>query len=145
MLVRLVRVLGPVVGALMEGAASKMTSGPKGSKTKPVAAMDKSARLGAILEADPATVSKVLTELGSRLTEEDLEYFASVFGATTQVEREPGKLLPLTLQDQEIHFAGRFGEMFRWLGFCLEVNYSDFFGNSGPAPGPAHGGPAEGR
>lgn len=147
MLVRLTRVLGPVLATLMEGNAAR----PKASRLPPREApasteasepapavptmADRAVRLGRILEADSTTVSKALTELASRLTVDDLEYVVREFGQTTQVAVDLGEkgtgLVPLNTERQELHFAGRYGQMFRWIGFCLEVNYRDFFKGSG--------------
>jgi len=37
-----------------------------------------------------------------------------------------GDRKPELSQQFELHFAGRLGEMFRWLAFAMEVNFGDF-------------------
>jgi hypothetical protein len=84
--------------------------------------------------ADPGTLSRTLTELAARLQEADLEFVVSEFGTTTELDvggTGEDKRVPLNVQRQELHFAGRYAAMFRWVGFCLEVNYRDFFSASG--------------
>lgn len=116
LLVRLVRVLGPVLGALLEDVGGGIKS-PKGIKS--------------LLDMDVTTVSKALHELGMRLTVEDLRHLRTVFGNASVCHQPDGKALPMKLEYQELHWCGRISDMFKWLGFCLEVNYSDFFGGAG--------------
>ena len=105
-LVRLTKAVGPVLGALLEDMG-----GPQGAK--------KSAVIRSVMDMDTRQLSKTLSAMSAQLQEEDL---------ATQVETEAGKLLQLTKERMEIHFAGgHLLEMFHWLGFCLEVNYRDFF------------------
>lgn len=109
MFVRLTRALAPVFGALLEDAGST-----KGGF-----------KLG---DMSLESLSRTLHELAQRLTEDDLEYVCRTFGAKTMVQVGEGKEIQLTLDKQELHFAGRYGHMFQWLAFCLEVNYRDFLG-----------------
>ena len=115
LLVRLVKVLGPVLGALLEDVGG--IKSPKGIKS--------------IMDMDITTVSKALHELGMRLTVEDLRHARTVFGNASTVHMPDGKAFPMTLEQQELHWCGRFSDMFKWLGFCLEVSYGDFFGGAG--------------
>jgi hypothetical protein len=105
LLVRLTSVLGPVLGAAI----------PQGASMADIMKLQVQFGSG-------------LAELANKLKEEDLEYACRVLGAATEVDLGGGKQVPLTLERQELHFCGgRLSEMFRWLQFALEVQYSDFF------------------
>ncbi len=71
-------------------------------------------------------VGGMLAALPTALSEGDLEYFTSIFGAQSKYQDGPN-WIPLLKQNQELHFAGKYGELFRWLVFCVEVNYKNFF------------------
>lgn len=112
LLVRLTTTLGPVLGAAI----------PQGVSFKDLMA----------IEVD---LGKGLGELASRLREDDLEYVCRVLGAATEVDLGGGKQVPLTLEKQELHFCGgRLSELFKWLQFALEVQFSDFFAGLASAP-----------
>jgi len=117
-LVRLVKLLGGPIGKLVEGGS-----------------------VSAIM-AGKANVGGALAELAANLSEADLDYLCEVFGGVCQVEAAPGKWV-LVSQVAEIHFAGRYAHMMKWLGACLEVNFADFFGD--PASGFAGFGTLLGR
>jgi len=109
--VRLLKVLGPALGKLLETGAN-------------------------LKSMNVAALSGPLAELAMTLTEEDLNYFCEVFGEATVVEVSADKKPILVPKVQETHFAGQYGEMLKWLAFCVEVNYSDFMGAfAGPAAG----------
>lgn len=59
------------------------------------------------------------------LKEEDIEYLCDVFARHTEV-RVNGKW-PQLSDIFDLHFGGKYLEMFLWLKFCVEVNFSDFF------------------
>jgi hypothetical protein len=100
----LIKNAGPVVGALVEEAnLSRKT-------------------------IDTKDLSRALQELGGRLGKDDLTMLCRTFGECTQVGTDQGGMIPLTLDKQELHFAGEYMEMMKWLGFCLELNFSDFLG-----------------
>lgn len=117
-LVRLVRIFGPVLGRLVEGY-----QGTKGKKATAAAVLD---------AVDGASVSSALSELAARLTEAELDHACTVFGEYTEIssDEDPESRKKLTTQAQELHFAGNTAELFEWLGFALEVNFSDFFKGS---------------
>ena len=118
MLVRLTKVLGPSLGRLAEVQGEKDPN---------------------LSEA----IATAIYELSSHLTEADLDWACEVFGKRTELELEGGKIQVLDLELQELHFAGRFGSMLKWLGACLEVNFRDFFAMSASAAKTAGlGGPA---
>ena len=96
-LARLSKMLGPVLAELLSSGSSK----------------DKA---GAALAAICAQVS-----------ESDLEYLCSVFSECTFVTLPDGTLKKLNDQTQEALFGGQIMECFKWLAFCLEANYADFF------------------
>lgn len=96
-LVKLTRLLGPALGRLVGG------------------------------EGRPSdAVSEAIAEFSAGANEDDLEDLCRTFGQSTELDVD-GKPMLLNLDMQELHFAGRYGAMFQWLGFCLRVNYADFF------------------
>ena len=62
------------------------------------------------------------------LSEDDITHFSSVFGKYTRYQ-SGDKWVPLVAENQELHFAGRYSAFFGWLAFCVEVNFSSFFGD----------------
>ncbi len=70
---------------------------------------------------------EALASLIGELNDADLKLFAEAFGNASFVADGQGNWMPLVPQNQELHFAGRYGEFLRWLTFCLEVNYGSFF------------------
>lgn len=127
-LVRLVKTLGPVLGAALGGMSLEQMSKSK----EPINVMD--------MDAD--TIAPLLESLATHINESDLEWFCDTFGECTQVKTPEGGQVPLNKEKQELHFAGRYGEMFRWLGFCLEVNFKDFLSIPVSGLGAAAGQPA---
>mgnify|MGYP001564454346 CR=1 FL=1 len=116
LLVRLIKTLGPVFGQLV-------------SDMKPA---DPKVKAGALSAINGQSISRALSELAGRLTEADLEHVCQVLGEHSEVsdEENPDHRKKLTPGAQEFHFAGRYLEMFEWIGFALEVNFSDFFSGS---------------
>jgi hypothetical protein len=107
MLLRLYKVFAPVFGSLIEG----LDGGKKS--------------LGDI---SVNSISGSLSALAMTFKEEDLEIFCEQFSSMTQLELTPGEnnWVPLDKHFDQ-HFAGNYGAMFTWLGFCLEVNFASFF------------------
>lgn len=71
-------------------------------------------------------VESALGGIIAKLSEEDLEFICDTLARQTQVQLEPGKW-PMLSDVFDIHFAGRYLEMLKWLGFALEVNFGAFF------------------
>ena len=82
--------------------------------------------LGAIKDLKNAELNVIFKELARVLTEDDLEYICELLGPYTSITVN-GKTNDLTPEVQDTHFAGNYGEMFKWIMFALEVNYKDFF------------------
>jgi hypothetical protein len=77
-----------------------------------------------------AEATNPVVELSKTVTEDELEFLCSTFAKVTQFSPESGKLF--LLADQfDLHFAGKYGEMFQWLWACLEANYATFLGGLG--------------
>ncbi len=157
LLVRLTRIGAPILGAMMvemgdvpqttkasiQTALDTLENPPKeGEVTRspevtPLQDRLMDARKGKLEGIGTRALGRGLERLALSLKEEDLEYLCKVMGSVTQYESEPGKLLPLDLQRQELHFhGGRLAELFKWLAFGLEVQYRDFFPGAGPGEKP---------
>src|SRR5262245_27205547 len=63
--------------------------------------------------ANGATGAAIFETLPGALTEEDVAWFAKVFGDASQFQLE-GKWIPLLVDQQELHFAGRYLAFFKW-------------------------------
>ncbi len=109
-LIRLTRVMGPALAAL---------------------AGDGAAKLG---DLDHMTVANALAKFTSALSEDDLEYFCDKFGRASKVEVGPNMIVVAGAGEQV--FRGKLATMFKWLWFCIEVNYSDFISGAGAALAP---------
>lgn len=84
---------------------------------------------------DLASTAGAIATFSRDLKDADLEYLCSTFAKVTEVQGEDADAwLPLD-KHLDLHFAGKYGAMFEWLWFCLEVNYSDFF-DASSASGP---------
>lgn len=115
-LLRLLRNTGPALGELVAGAKASAKGGPSTSTD---------------------ALGKAIKDLCLRVDSADLTYIRSAFGELTYYQGQP-----LTAKVQEIHFAGRYGEMVRWLEECIAHNYSDFLALALSAAGSANPIPA---
>jgi hypothetical protein len=68
-------------------------------------------------------------------SEEDLDYFCDQFAKVTDVvivDEKGNRKAPRLSSIMALHFVGdKFGDLFDWLLFCLEVNFGSFFGKLG--------------
>lgn len=85
-------------------------------------------------DLDVTVVSKMIREIAETATPEQLDYLSQVLGAISMIQTESGGFVPLDLQKQSLHFCGGnvFG-WFKWAGFGLEVQFSDFLAAAGLA------------
>lgn len=72
------------------------------------------------------SVGSLLGKLASSLDEDTVDYLCDTMAARTEVELPSGKSVDLA-GIFELHFAGKYGEMVKWLAFAVEVNFSSFF------------------
>ena len=112
-LVRLLKVVGPSVGE-----AFKLAQVEPGKKFE----LDRS--------VSAAAVGALFTELAQRLTEEDFAYLTDIMVPKTEVHRGGDAWVRLS-DEIHWHFAGDYWRCFKWLAFCLEVNYLGFFEERG--------------
>lgn len=74
-----------------------------------------------------AVIAKIL----DRATSEDFRFLCNAFAPSTSVLLPDGKA-PKLSAIFDLHFVGqRFPDMFSWLAFAIEVNYSGFFDKLG--------------
>lgn len=64
--------------------------------------------------------------LAAKLSVADVDYLCKSFGKLTQVHLQDGRVIVLDQERLDAHFSGAVFEMFKWLAFCLEANFSDF-------------------
>lgn len=72
-----------------------------------------------------------IAKLVENLSDADVDYLCDTFAPTTLYGPE-GKDVQLQLKDSfNDHFAGKYGDMVRWLWAALETNYASFFDGLG--------------
>lgn len=71
-----------------------------------------------------------LTKVVSALSPNDLNEMISTFAKHTRVKSDNGNVVLLS-ETKSVIFAGRYDLMLKWLIFCVEVNFSNFFGGFG--------------
>jgi hypothetical protein len=111
-LLRLLRNTGPALGELVAGAKASAKAGVPTTSTD--------------------ALGKAIKDLCLRVDSADLTYIRTAFGEMTYHNGQP-----LSAKIQEIHFAGRYGEMVRWLEECIAHNYADFLALALSAAGSA--------
>jgi len=75
-------------------------------------------------------LADALKTLAERLPDGELETLIDDLAPTTEITRDGGAHWLQLKNEKELHFAGNYREMFMWLGFALEVNFSSFLGDS---------------
>lgn len=112
---RLSKSIGPGMTAMLAGAAS----------IKDVQAQGLAAGVGRLIQD---------------VSDEDLEYFAEVFGKVTRYHTGDSSKRPVLKDtDRESLFAGRLMLFFKWLAFAAEVNFADFFAALAESPDDGQG------
>jgi hypothetical protein len=110
MLVKLVKLLGPGCGSFI-GGLGRAPSGNSGEWESALA-------LG---------LGDALHDLATRLDEAQFAAVCDEFAKQTAVVLS-AELEPRLSDIFDDHFAGKYDVMLRWLRFCMEINFSSFFG-----------------
>lgn len=87
-----------------------------------VAGAVSSGNLSSILNMD---VGALVGMLADKFTDNELAYFCTQLGSCSEIVVED-RAQKLTNDIIDIHFGGKLLEMFKWMGFALEVQFSDF-------------------
>jgi hypothetical protein len=72
-----------------------------------------------------AALAKAFNSAIYNLDAKDLRTLVDAFAPKTWVKLPDGKE-PLLSDVFDLHFAGKYVRMYRWLAFCLECNFADF-------------------
>lgn len=108
---RLVRVGGPTLAALLDGAA-----------TKDDGAVD----LGSV---QTSSIKAAAFELALRLDASDLEYVIDTLASVTTTQTERGGLVPFDAETRSLALGGgRYYTAARFIVWGLQVQYADFLG-----------------
>jgi hypothetical protein len=108
LLMRLIRVLTPSLGAGLKGL-------PEGGEGISVA------------ELTTKALGDAIIALGDSLSEDDFLFICDTL--STDAEFSDGNTwFPMT--SDKSHWSGRYLQKFQWLVFALEVNYADFLGGT---------------
>lgn len=97
MLVRLTNILGPALGNLIKDGGGSSDG-----------------------------VAHAIMSLSSHISEDDVDYVCKTFGKHTEW-RNGSQTITLDDDQQDLHFAGRYDSMVRWISECLRINFSPFF------------------
>lgn len=82
---------------------------------------------GSLMDSDAGKIGGALEALVGPLSDEDLDWISDAFGETTTFSTDGEKTPYLTAANRESLFQGRLVLFFRWIAYCIEVNYADFF------------------
>lgn len=87
------------------------------------------AKLMAAGDDKERAMASLLQDLAGKISVDDLTYLVETFGEVTTVKTPKTKgPRPLDQDFRETHFMGKLPELFKWLAFGIEVNYSGFLG-----------------
>jgi hypothetical protein len=101
--VRLVKMVGPMVAALLGSGNAR-----------------------GFLEMEGKELGPMIVNFCERISDEELDFFCSVLGEQSQIVNERGEGAIMTRNIIDVEFAGRLMDLFKWLAFALEVNFTDF-------------------
>lgn len=102
------------------------------------------AALGGGRRLSQLNVGELVSDIAGRVSDEELGYFCDVLGSCTEIVGSNGALVRLDRNVIDFHFAGHLLDMFTWMAFALEVNYSDFLSAWKRTPGAASMAPVSG-
>ncbi len=82
---------------------------------------------------DMKTVGSMVANFADIVTEKDFDYLCDAFMSNTLVSGgEYGGQIKLNQEGIiDLHFAGNYPDMMKWLLFCIEVNFGSFLGEAG--------------
>jgi hypothetical protein len=81
--------------------------------------------------------TEALSEVLRSVSAADVQGLCDVMAEWTMV-KGPGPRDQVILTNVfDDHFAGRYGDLLKWLGFCLSVNFPSFFSGAAPVKGSA--------
>ncbi len=83
---------------------------------------------------DMATIGRLVSGLASGLEEADYDWLVGTFIPATAVSGGTYQNKAIQLDTEgvfDLHFAGSYGEMGKWLLFAIEVNFGNFLGENG--------------
>jgi hypothetical protein len=86
-------------------------------------------RLAKVLGQAMADKDNPIAALASSLDPGDVDYLCDTFAPVTTVNIQ-GKE-PRLSDIFDMHFAGKYGPLLKWLGFCMEVNFGSFLDEMG--------------
>ena len=71
-------------------------------------------------------IAGAIEGIAKNVSEADFDWATDLFAKHTEVVLDNGKR-PQLDDVFDSHFVGHYSEMFKWLGFAVEVNYGDVF------------------
>lgn len=89
-----------------------------------------SAKLEDLGGRDLASFAPAIREICQKNLETELDHLCDTFAKKTVINTDGGEDFQQLSRIAELHFAGKYKQMFEWLWFCLKVNYQDFWGGS---------------
>jgi hypothetical protein len=89
----------------------------------------------AVADAQSGNVGALLAKLTANLEESLVDELCEIFAGRTEFQHG-SKWIGLGEAGQfDLHFIKKYGQMAKWLAFCVEINYGSFLGEllkSGP-------------
>ena len=101
------------------------------------AALGKKVFMRLVRVVAPAVEAESVAKFAELLTDEQLDFLCDTFAKVTQFSPvdDPSKQFALSTKGLfDSHFAGKYGEMMKWLWACIETNYESFFAEMGLTP-----------
>jgi hypothetical protein len=111
---KLIRMFGPSIAAAVEGLDS--------------AEVDTNMEITSILGSAMGSIGGSLREIAAAMQPAFHHKLVEELGSHTQWRNEDGNYVPLRKDLREVLFATNLLTEFKWIAFCLEVQFSDFFG-----------------
>jgi hypothetical protein len=113
LLLELKTILGPTIAELLRGFGDDK----KGEQTE------------SLVDMDMSPIADAVAEFSQAVSPEKYQEVYTLFARHTSVEiGQDGTpdFRRIILNEQENHFQGRLLTEFKWMAYCLQVNYSDF-------------------
>lgn len=112
---QLIRKFGPAAAAAVEGLEGADLS------------LDQSTNVGSVLGVVTDSIGGAIREASRALEPPFHHKLVETLGKQSQIKNADGNFVPLNKDIREVHFATSLLSEAKWIAFCLEVQYSDFF------------------
>lgn len=77
-----------------------------------------------------ASYAAIFEALPGAISDDDVTYFAELFGARSHYQ-DGDRWVPLVAANRETHFAMRYLDFIKWIGFGVNLNFQDILSGGG--------------